>query len=386
MKCEKCGRENKDSAKICEGCGDRLTAKCSACGSDNLPQARFCEQCGAAMGGVPKEKSAPATQPSVAMSPPKVNATAVAPESAMAAAPVSPLPTAQIPAQPIQPAPQPTPHTPVSPVPATSPAPVPQPGGKGSVGAVVIVMAIGVIGAGVYFAMQPSSAPAPSTVTAPVAPAPAAATKLAEPVPAQLPIAPATPPVTAAPGDGGTPASSTNQAATHLQAMIDGSKANNETTIMAAVDTIKQQPVPPKGDRKIARAANDAGLAALKNNAFDDAIAKLGEAVKADLSDQEIVNNLGYALMMAGKTAEAKAAFQDALTLAPTRSSAWANLAVVLAKDGRADDGFAAYMLAYRFSQNQQKTREFVTKQSQEDSDPKVRELAARVLQAIGTQ
>jgi Flp pilus assembly protein TadD len=171
-----------------------------------------------------------------------------------------------------------------------------------------------------------------------------------------------------------------------VQAMLDGVKTNNDTVIMSAVEAIKQQPLPPKGDRKIARAANDAGLAALKANVFDEAIAKLADGVRADPSDQEIVNNLGYAYMMAGRLADAQASFRSALMLAPTRSSAWANLAMVMAKEGRADEGLSAYLLAFKYSQNQVKTREFLTKQSQEDTDPKVRELAAKVLQTIGPQ
>jgi Flp pilus assembly protein TadD len=152
------------------------------------------------------------------------------------------------------------------------------------------------------------------------------------------------------------------------------------------VDSIKQMPHPPKGDRKAARAANDAGLSALQLKAFDEAIEKFNQAIKADPADQEIVNNRGYALMMGGKLAEARSAFKDSLILALTRSSAWANLAMVFAKENKSDDGHAAYLLAFKFSQNQQKTREFLTKQSQEDADPLVRELAARVLQTIGPQ
>ena len=65
------------------------------------------------------------------------------------------------------------------------------------------------------------------------------------------------------------------------------------------------------------------------------------------------------------------------------RSSAWANLAVVHAKEGKGEDGVAAYLLAYKFSKNSEKTRELLTSQSQSDPDPRVKDLAVRVLQAI---
>jgi DNA polymerase III delta prime subunit len=75
----------------------------------------------------------------------------------------------------------------------------------------------------------------------------------------------------------------------------------------------------------------------------------------------------------------------DFAVLAPTRSSAWVNLAYAMTKEGRLEDAMSAYLLAFKFSQNQQKTREFLTKQLQEDTDPKLREMAGRVLQEIGS-
>jgi tetratricopeptide (TPR) repeat protein len=169
----------------------------------------------------------------------------------------------------------------------------------------------------------------------------------------------------------------------YLATMIDGAKSGNEAAIVAAVEAIKQLPQPVRGNRKSARAANDAGLAAIKLNAFDEALLRFNEALRADPSDQEIHNNRGYALMMVGNLPEARSSFEASLALAPTRTSAWANLAVALVKEGRTDEGRAAYLLAFRFSQNQNKTREFLSKQSQTDPDEKVRELATDTLNAI---
>ena len=77
--------------------------------------------------------------------------------------------------------------------------------------------------------------------------------------------------------------------------------------------------------------------------------------------------------------AEARTALHAALALEPRRSSAWANLAMLLARNGEIDDGIAAYRLAFHFSRNQRTTRDFLARQA-EDNDPKLRETAARAL------
>jgi hypothetical protein len=254
---------------------------------------------------------------------------------------------------------------------------------KSGVNVGIIVGAALVAGAVAYVSLRPAPqlpASAQEPVVAPTAGSASLTTSPTVSLPPSVPIAvieesPATPKETAA---------IFPPVANPLQAMLDGMKVSNEGVIAAAIDTIKQQPAPLKGDRKTARATNEAGLIALKENAYDEAIAKFSDAMKADYSDQEIVNNLGYAQMMAGKLSEAQVSFRSALMLAPTRSSAWVNLAYAMTKEGRLDEAMSAYLLAFKFSQNQQKTREFLTKQLQEDTDPKARQMAERVLQEIG--
>src|SRR5215469_16642460 len=50
MRCDKCGAENRDTAKFCEKCGARLSPRCPSCGAENRPDARFCDSCGVALG------------------------------------------------------------------------------------------------------------------------------------------------------------------------------------------------------------------------------------------------------------------------------------------------------------------------------------------------
>ena len=51
MRCSKCGAENRETARFCDGCGAQLQAQCPSCGTLARPGARFCDSCGAALPG-----------------------------------------------------------------------------------------------------------------------------------------------------------------------------------------------------------------------------------------------------------------------------------------------------------------------------------------------
>jgi class 3 adenylate cyclase/tetratricopeptide (TPR) repeat protein len=46
MKCLKCQFENREGAKFCDECGNRLVGKCPRCGTELRPNAKFCDECG----------------------------------------------------------------------------------------------------------------------------------------------------------------------------------------------------------------------------------------------------------------------------------------------------------------------------------------------------
>jgi class 3 adenylate cyclase len=50
MLCSRCGSENPDGAKFCDGCAAPLVLQCQSCGTSNRPGARFCIECAAALG------------------------------------------------------------------------------------------------------------------------------------------------------------------------------------------------------------------------------------------------------------------------------------------------------------------------------------------------
>jgi len=74
---------------------------------------------------------------------------------------------------------------------------------------------------------------------------------------------------------------------------------------------------PYAATQQLARARNNEGLAALKTDDTIRASALLTQAVAADPADEEIATNLGYALLKAGRPADALGVLQRALHLNP---------------------------------------------------------------------
>jgi hypothetical protein len=46
MKCPKCQFENREGAKFCKECGNKLELTCSSCGHSVHPGSKFCDECG----------------------------------------------------------------------------------------------------------------------------------------------------------------------------------------------------------------------------------------------------------------------------------------------------------------------------------------------------
>ena len=47
MRCASCGKENREDAHFCRGCGTTLPRSCTACGAELPGDATFCDRCGA---------------------------------------------------------------------------------------------------------------------------------------------------------------------------------------------------------------------------------------------------------------------------------------------------------------------------------------------------
>jgi Tfp pilus assembly protein PilF len=70
-----------------------------------------------------------------------------------------------------------------------------------------------------------------------------------------------------------------------------------------------------------------------------------------------VINNLGHAYFRQGDFLSAEQWLQWTLTMAPGRSSAWANLGLVHARQGDGNKAVAYLANAYRFARNQDATR-----------------------------
>ena len=49
MKCPECQFDNREEAKFCIDCGNKLEINCSKCSHLNPPASKFCEECGSSL-------------------------------------------------------------------------------------------------------------------------------------------------------------------------------------------------------------------------------------------------------------------------------------------------------------------------------------------------
>ncbi len=408
MKCGKCGTASPSGKKFCEDCGTGLSIKCLACGADNAPDARFCENC-----GKPMEETPAAASPEQKIDPveldhgpeeivniapmPRRSQEDMAPPPAVIATPSAVEIAPQRP-QSVAPAPMPVSR----PVPvaarAEMPAPVarkriappeePRTGGVGLLFGVVVLIVIGVAG---YFLKQPVSVPSIAVASAPSAAIAAPPSVAAAPAPDAAETPAAAPAEIAAKLGRLLPAVGealslypVKEITPRVEDILAAARSGNEAAIAQAVEAMKQLALPARGDRKTARKANTDGLAALQRESYNEAIVALTAAVMADPADQEIINNLSFALEFGRHLPEARTAALCTVALAPTRASGWVSLATTMASQGETDRAVTAFTLAYRFSQDQQKAVAYLQDLVNKHTEPLVRETAATALQQLG--
>ncbi|MCI0427828.1 MAG: tetratricopeptide repeat protein [Nitrospiraceae bacterium] len=165
--------------------------------------------------------------------------------------------------------------------------------------------------------------------------------------------------------------------------MIFMALENDNQKLLELRDQILALPNPSRGNRKTARSLNSQGLSYFKASQYGEAVQAFQQAARLDPGDVEIVNNLGYALLEARRLQEAEDALIKALSLAPDRTSGWANLGQTYAIMGKADQAVGCFTNAYRFSHNAQTTKEFFKNLAENGSDQNVRESAEKTLALI---
>jgi hypothetical protein len=325
MKCQKCNHENRDGTKFCESCGIKLveavTAEsCASCGQANPSGFKFCKHC-----GKPRDSVANSSPKEVA-SPPIARQT-IEPKTSKEERRPSSSKTE-----------------------------------KKSFPWAIVIIVIAVLGGASYFFLGKSTKGNDIINSAQVPAKGSSGTKNMQEV---------------------TPSSFRAEAMPYISAMISAMQNNNLSAIDENAAMINGLQKPTSGDRKVARKFNDAGLAALKANNFELAISSFKDGVTADPTDQEVVNNLGYAYYQNGDLPRAKSLIEYTLSLAPLRTSAWTNYGVILFKERANESAINAYLVAFKYAKNQDKLVAFVEKQSQEDVDMQLRPYYSQVLTAI---
>jgi Flp pilus assembly protein TadD len=175
-----------------------------------------------------------------------------------------------------------------------------------------------------------------------------------------------------------------HQAVTFLTQMLTLAMPNGGAGQEAQLEALRQQiealPKPKRGDRKAARVQNDKGLEALKTEQYEQALQSFLTAYHLDTSDAEVLNNIGFTYLKTGNLPEASRYLGGALSLAPHRATAWANLAEVYAHGTRPEEAVAAYALTYRYSKNKDTTRRYLETQTTNADDPLVMQAAKSAL------
>jgi class 3 adenylate cyclase len=55
MHCAKCGADNRETARFCDGCGAPIPRQCPSCGALSRVVAKFCDACGTPLLETPAE-------------------------------------------------------------------------------------------------------------------------------------------------------------------------------------------------------------------------------------------------------------------------------------------------------------------------------------------
>jgi tetratricopeptide (TPR) repeat protein len=154
--------------------------------------------------------------------------------------------------------------------------------------------------------------------------------------------------------------------------------------MLSRVKNLAAKSLPPQpGNRKIARAANDRGLAYLQSGRIADAINTFQEAYRANPADVEIVNNLGYAYFLNNNPVAAENHLLTALAMRWDRSAAWGNLGQTYVKKDQMGGAIASFSNAYRFSRDLNQTHEFFLALMEKENDANLK-LALRQATQVG--
>jgi len=89
-------------------------------------------------------------------------------------------------------------------------------------------------------------------------------------------------------GAAATPREKTVDPLNRVRTLVAAAIAGDEARVQRVSAELKEQPKPPRGDRRVARDLNERGLALWQRQRFDEAAVLFRQAQGADASDAEI--------------------------------------------------------------------------------------------------
>lgn len=171
----------------------------------------------------------------------------------------------------------------------------------------------------------------------------------------------------------------------HLGEMLDAAKLGGNLNLQDQVQALAALRKPPRGDHRAALALSAQGSSALKSGNFEASAKLLEEALRLDPSDAEGLNSLAFVRLKQHQLSSARNAALASLLLLPTRTATWANLAFILAEDGKLGSASSAFYLAYHFSKDKPETQNYLQRLNSEDaaSTAGLKEAASGALKLI---
>ena len=169
-----------------------------------------------------------------------------------------------------------------------------------------------------------------------------------------------------------------------LGILLVAAQPSNDEAIEIAATRFAQFNDAQTGDRVTARELNARGLAEFRNGQYETAIGTFTSAALADRNDSEIMANLAYAMILAGRIDDADKILTGALLINPKRSATWGTAGELFAKKpGMFDWSVRCYQLAYKFSKNQNKTLQIFIERSLNSDNMELRPVLAEAVRRI---
>jgi len=166
--------------------------------------------------------------------------------------------------------------------------------------------------------------------------------------------------------------------------MLQAAQPRNPEAIQVAAGRYGEFNTLKTGDRPAARNLNTQGLAQLRAGNVNGAIELFTRATNTDPNDSEIMGNLGYALVQAGRLEEGDKALNLALLINPRRTATWGAVAEFFAKKPNSTEAAVRCLqLGYEFSGNRDKTLSYYAENSATSDRPEMRPIYAEVVRRI---